>query len=165
MTLQRATQDGIVGTLAQGLDVGGLPAPIWIPAVQIVDGSGAGAVPGLPVGATPIEAQSGNVANAAAVATLAAVAGKTTYIHGFQITAAGATAGLPVVVTVAGLLGGTQSFIFTFPAGALVGATPLNINFGRPLPASAVNTPIVVTCPAGGAGNTNAAATAQGFQL
>jgi|SRR5215471_4222199 len=114
---------------------------------------------------TPITASSGNVANASAVATLAAAAGKTTYINGFILTASGATAGLPVVATVTGVITGTLSFIFTFPAGVLVGASPLSVHFSQPIPASAVNTAIVVTLPAGGSGNTNAAADAYGFQL
>jgi hypothetical protein len=33
------------------------------------------------------------------------------------------------------------------------------------LPAAALNTPIVVTLPAGGAGNTNAAVNAHGYQI
>jgi hypothetical protein len=107
---------------------------------------------------------SGNVANANAVATLAGAAGKTTYIWGFTLTAGGATAGLPVIATVAGLLGGTQSFIFDFAAGATAGSTFV-YNFPVPWPASAQNTAIVVTLPAGGAGNTNAAATAMGFTI
>src|SRR5882672_6703475 len=65
---------------------------------------------------TPITAASGNVANANAVATLAAVAGKTTYINGFVLSASGATAGAAVVATVVGVITGTLSFIFTFPA-------------------------------------------------
>lgn len=118
----------------------------------------------LPAG-TPISASSGNVANAAAVATLAAAAGKTTYITGFEATAAGATLGLPVIVTVAGLLGGTLSYTFAFVAGALLASTPLIVPYPQPLPASAANTAIVVTLPAGGAGATNATVTAHGFQL
>jgi hypothetical protein len=114
---------------------------------------------------TMISATSGNVANASAVATLAAVATKTTYISGFSVTGAGATAGLPVIVTVAGLLGGTQSFIYAAAAGVLVANTPLHIQFAEPIPASAINTTIVVTCPALGAGNTHNCVTAQGFQL
>lgn len=131
---------------------------------QLVDANG-NALGDYPPGATAVGNSSGNVANGSAVATLAAAAAKTTYITGFQITASGATAGLAVVVTVAGLLGGTQSFIFVFPAGVLVGALPLQIALPKPLPASAVNTAIVVTCPAGGSGNTNAAVSAQGYQL
>jgi hypothetical protein len=118
----------------------------------------------LPAG-TPVSASSGNVANGAAVATLAGVAGKTTYITGFEVTASGATLGLPVTVTVAGLLGGTLSYTFAFIAGALLASTPLIVQYPQPLPASAANTAIVVTLPAGGTGATNATANAHGFQL
>lgn len=113
---------------------------------------------------TPIINASGNKANAAAAATLTGTATTTVYISGFECTAAGSTTGLPVIVTVTGVLGGTLSYIFTFgAAGALVEATPLFITFNPPLPASAINTPIVVTLPAGGTGNTNAATVAHGF--
>lgn len=117
----------------------------------------------VPVG-TQQSASSGNVANANAVATLSAGAGVTTYISGFSATAAGSTAALVVTLTVAGLLGGTASYTFTFPAGATVAATPLIVTFPTALPASAVNTAIVVTLPAGGAGNTNASVHAFGFR-
>lgn len=106
---------------------------------------------------------SGNVANAAAAATLTPGSGKRMYITGFEMTAAGATAGLPVLLTVAGLLGGTRTFIFVFPAGVLVAAQPLLVKFDPPLPASAVDIAIVASCPAGGAGNTHAAMVAHGF--
>lgn len=119
----------------------------------------------LPVGSTAVTNASGNKANASAAATLAAVSGKTNYITGFACTASGATAGLPVNVTVAGVLGGTLTYTFTYPAGVLVPATPLVINFIPPIPASATNTAITVTLPASGAGGTNAAAVAQGFVL
>ena len=118
-----------------------------------------------PGGATPITAASGNVAAAAAVATLAGVAGKTTYITGFIISGTGATAGLPVSVTVAGVVTGTLTFTYAAAAGVLVANTPLNIQFSTPIPASAVNTAIVVTCPSLGSGNTNNTANAIGFQI
>lgn len=116
--------------------------------------------------ATPgtLTAASGNVANANAVATLAGAAGKTTYIIGFQCTAAGATGAAVANLTVAGVITGTMTYTFVFPAGATVAATPLNVFFASPIPASATNTAIVVTLPAGGTGNTNAACNAQGFQ-
>lgn len=107
---------------------------------------------------------SGNVAAGAAVATLPAHTSKVTYISGFTITGAGATAGLPVLVTVAGLAGGTISFVYSAAAGVLVGNNPLVVNFPDPLPGSAVNTAIVVTCPSLGAGNTHNIVTAYGFQ-
>lgn len=118
-----------------------------------------------PSGATPLSAGSGNVANASAVATLTPASGKTAYITGFQISGAGATVALPVSVTVVGLLGGTRTFTHTAVAGALLANTPLLVNFPYPIPASAVDTNIVVTCPALGAGNTNNTVNAQGFYL
>lgn len=117
----------------------------------------------MPPGATAVQASSGNVANASAIATLPAVAAKTNYLTGFQITAAGATVGLAVSVTITGLLGGTATHTFAAPAGSLVDANPLIVSFPYPLPASAANTAIVVTCPALGTGNTNATANVQGY--
>jgi hypothetical protein len=118
-----------------------------------------------PYGATALSAGSANVANASGVATLTGTATTTVHITGFQITGSGATAGLPVTVTVAGLLGGTRSYTYTFAAGATVTNQPLLVQFLMPVPASAVNTPIVVTCPASGAGGTNNTVNAQGFYL
>jgi hypothetical protein len=112
---------------------------------------------------TPLIAGSGNVANASAAATLTGGTTTTVYLAGFEVTGAGSTAGLPVTVTVAGLLGGTRSYTYSFVAGVLVANTPLIVAFDPPLPASAVNTAIVVTCPAGGAGNTNNTVVAHGF--
>jgi hypothetical protein len=112
---------------------------------------------------TPIIGKSGNVANASAAATLTGTASTTVYISGFEITGAGATAGLPVTVTVAGLLGGTIQYTYDFAVGALVGNLPLIVEYLPPLPASAVNTAIVVTCPASGTGGTNNTVVAHGF--
>ena len=113
---------------------------------------------------THVTASSGNVANASAAATLAAAAAKTTWITGFAITASGATVGSVVTATVTGAITGTLSFTFAVPTGATVGATPLVVNLANAIPASAVNTAIVVTLPALGSGNTNAAVSAWGFQ-
>jgi len=63
--------------------------------------------------AVPLIAGSGNVAAASAVATLTGTASTTVYIAGFEVTGSGATAGLPVTVTVAGLLGGTRHYTYT----------------------------------------------------
>jgi hypothetical protein len=112
---------------------------------------------------TPLIAGSGNVANASAAATLTGISTTTVYIAGFEVTGSGATAGLPVTVTVAGLLGGTRSYTYSFAAGVLVGNTPLIVTFDPPLPASAINTAIVVTCPASGSGGTNNTVVAHGF--
>lgn len=118
-----------------------------------------------PVGATAKTGASGNVANGSAAASLAAVSGKTNYIAGFQVTASGATAALVVNVTMAGVITGTQTYTFVFPAGVTTAATPLIVKFDPPVPASATNTAITVTLPASGAGGTNAAVNVQGFDL
>lgn len=118
-----------------------------------------------PTGATPITAASGNVANGSAVATLAAVSAKTTYITGFEITSSGATAGSVVSPTVTGTVTGTLTYTYAAPAGVLAMGTPLIVEFAKPIPASAVNTPIAVTLPALGLGNTNATVVAHGYQL
>lgn len=120
---------------------------------------------GYPATAVALTGGSGNVANAPAVGTLTPSATTTAYISGFEVTGSGATAALPVTVTVTGLLGGTRSYTYNFAAGALVGNLPLIVDFVPPLPASAINTPIVVTCPASGAGGTNNTVVAHGYQV
>lgn len=119
----------------------------------------------LPSGAAQVSGASGSVAAASAVATLAAATGKTTYITGFTVTAAGATAGLSVALAVAGLLGGTLTYVYTAPAGATVPGPVLSVQFANPIPASAVNTPITVTLPSLGTGNLAASVVATGYQL
>lgn len=118
-----------------------------------------------PSGATPITATSGNVANANAVATLAGVEGKTTYVTGISLTGSGASGGAVVLATLAGLVSGTQSFVYVAASGASTGNAPLNLAFDPPIPASAPNTAIVLTLPALGSGNTNAVANITGFQI
>lgn len=110
-----------------------------------------------------VNGSSGNVANASAVATLTSSATKTAHINSFQCTGAGATGASVVLVTVAGVITGTMTYVVAVPAGVTLPLTPLIVSFGGPVPASAVNTNIVVTMPALGAGNTNAACTAQGY--
>jgi len=134
------------------------PDTIGTPIFTSVVGLGA---PGSLQTAITSSASAGNASN---VATLAGVAGKTTYITGFSATASGSTAALDVTVTVAGTISGTLNYTFTFPVGALVAAQPLVVNFSQPIPASAANTAITVTLPAGGVGNTNASIAAYGFQ-
>lgn len=121
--------------------------------------------PGVPSGAVIVAGASGSVAASSAVATLAAAAGKTTYITGFTVTAAGATAGASVSLAITGLLGGTLTYVYTAPTGATVPGPVLDVQFTTPLPASAVNTAIVVTLPSLGTGNLAAAVVATGFQL
>lgn len=115
--------------------------------------------------ATPITASSGNVANASAVATLAASATKITYITGFEVTGSGATLGSAVTITVVGTITGTLSYTTAAIAGALLGNVPLIVEYPVAIPGSAINTAIVVTVPALGAGNTNSTVVAHGYQL
>lgn len=103
-------------------------------------------------------------AASAANVTLAGVAAKTTYIAGFQVTGGGATAASIITVTVTGVITGTMSYNIAVPAGATLGITPLIVTFPIPVPASAVNTAIVVNVPSFGTGNTASAVAAQGFQ-
>jgi hypothetical protein len=112
---------------------------------------------------TRITATSGNEANTVATATLAAASGKTTYITGFEITASGATSGLAVTATVSDGTW-TLNYAFVFPAGVLLQATPLVVEFPEPIPASAADTTIAVSLPASGTGGTHAAVNAHGFQ-
>lgn len=115
--------------------------------------------------AVPIRGASGNVANANAVATLTGTATTTVYMTGFTCTAGGATAAAEVDVAVTGTLGGTMTYTQGAPLGAGVPPSILSQTFNPPYPASAVNTPVVVTMPALGAGNAHAACVATGFYL
>ena len=114
---------------------------------------------------TPVIASSGNVAAATATATITSASGKTAYITGFSVTGTGATVALPVSVTVTGVLGGTLTYTYAAIAGALLSNQPLVVAFDPPLPASATNTNIVVSCPSLGVGATNNTVVAQGYRL
>lgn len=118
---------------------------------------------GYPNQTTPVQAASGNVAAGTAAAAIPAVAGKIAYCTGFEITAGGATAAALVQATLAGLAGGTRTYIYGAPAGAAVAATPLIVKFEFPLPASGPNTALTLSLPSLGAGNTNAAVAIRGF--
>ena len=135
-------------------------------AIPVFDASRQGVLPYSAVLDGPVvslAAGSGNAKDASAAATLTGTATTTVYISGFEVTGSGATTGLPVTVTVAGLLGGTRSYTYVFAAGALLPNQPLIVSFNPPLPASAVNTAIVVTCPASGTGGTNNTVVSHGF--
>jgi hypothetical protein len=116
--------------------------------------------------ATPVAASSGNVAAAVAAAAIAAGgANVMSYLSGFEVTGSGATAGLPVTVTVTGAKSGTLSYTYTAVAGVLLGNTPLVVGFNPPLEANALNTAITVSCPSLGAGNTNNTVDVHGYQI
>lgn len=113
----------------------------------------------------PFSISSGDVANAAATATLPAVAGKTAYITGFEVWAGGATAGLLTNVTITGLLGGSITFPFSAVAGITLSLAPLVVTFPMAKPASAANVAIAVGLPALGLGNAQARTVVKGFYL
>lgn len=115
------------------------------------------------LGVRPLCTGSGNQPNAPAIATLTPTATTIAYLCGLIATGSGATSAKPVVVTVDGLLGGTRSFCYGFTQPIAAVNTPLILNFDPPLSAADINTPIVVTVPAGGAGNLNSMVTAYGF--
>ena len=128
-----------------------------VQSVRIAGGAGAAGDIELAVAA--------QVAGAANNQTLAAAAGKTTYISGFFVDGLGATGASVIEVSITGLLGGTQFYEVSVPAGAgAVLVNPIRVEFARPIPASAPNTAIVVNVPSYGAGNTKASAGAHGFQ-
>lgn len=120
---------------------------------------------GYPPGATPITAASGNKAAATANVSLPASSTQFTYITGFEVTGAGATAASVITITVTGVVTGTLTYVLTIPAGVTTAVSPLIVQFPVPIPSSAVNTAIVVNVPSFGSGNTNAATVAHGFQL
>lgn len=114
---------------------------------------------------THVSEQSAVVTAAVAAATMPAVAAKTNYVTGFEITGGGATAASLIEVVLSGLLGGDTTYVIAVPAGATLGITPLLVNFIPAIPASAVNTAIAITAPSFGAGNTKAMAAIHGYVL
>jgi len=115
---------------------------------------------------TVFKADTASSANAAAAnnVTLPASATLTTFITGFEVTGAGATAASVITVTLTNTVSGTLNYQMAIPAGAAVGVTPLIVEFSVPIPATGINTAITLNVPSFGAGNTNAAATIHGFR-
>ena len=118
----------------------------------------------LPAGAIQINADSGVQSNAAATATLPASATLNTWLTGFEVSGAGATAASVITVTVTGVVNGPLHYVLVVPAGATTSIVPLVPQFTSPLQSSAINTAIVVSAPPFGAGNTSASVVAHGYQ-
>lgn len=113
-----------------------------------------------PQGATPVTA-SATGTTAATAATLSGVASKTTYICGFSMRST-ATAAVTGNATVAGTISATMNFThWTGPVASSIGVTEQY--FYPCIPASAVNTSIVVTSPAAGTAGVMSV-TAWGYQ-
>lgn len=113
---------------------------------------------GYPPGTTPLTSSTTGTTGSVA-ATLTAAAGRTAWICGFVITSGGTTSALVGVATVTGTLGGTLNFQYVDVSS---GQGLLGVAFPQCIPASAQNTNVVVTAPAGGAG-TVVAVSAWGF--
>lgn len=131
--------------------------------VVVTDGAGnlaPSSINGYPNGATPVTISAVGTTGAV-VATLPGVASKTTYISGFNITS-DATASVAGTATITGTISGTMSF--RQGAGVTPAIASTGVDFNFPIPASAVNTAIVVTSVAAGTGG-NTTVTAWGFQL
>ena len=101
---------------------------------------------------------------AAVAATLAGVAAKTTFICGFSVSPGSATTAITITIVITGITN-----TFTWAVGApvtAVGVTGSIVkeSFNPCVPASAVNTGIVVTSGALGAGGINNDVQAWGYQ-
>lgn len=118
-----------------------------------------------PGGRVDVSCSTGNVANATSTCTMPATTGKTTYVTGFDITGSGATVGAAVTCTLTNTNSGTISYTYVITAGALLVNTPLIRSFAPPLKGTAANTAPVLSCPAGGTGNTNMTLNAYGYEL
>lgn len=141
-------EDGAAGSTNtfSGAMSAGTP-PIHVPACCAVAGTPA--------------SNSGSGTTGAVVATLAAVAAKTTYICGFSVHSV-ASAAVLGTVTVAGLSATSMVFGLAVPAASAQGA--VDVTFGGCYPASAVNTAITVTTSALATG-TQVNVVAWGYQL
>ncbi len=119
---------------------------------------------GYPTGATPLTACAIGTTGALA-ATLAKEALKTVYCTGFEVTGLGATGAALLTVTLVGVLGGTLTYYVAVPAGATLQMTPLVVEFPVPIPASDVNTDIVLNVSAPGTGCPAMSAVAHGYKV
>ena len=128
---------------------------------RILISPGASGAAGYPTAATPITATA--TGGTSATATLAAVAGKTTYLCGIQATYTGATAAGAGTVVATNTITGSLNYVVPQAAIATNTQTPTIVTFLPCVPASAVNTTIPVAATLG-AGTTNTAVTLNGFQ-
>lgn len=118
-----------------------------------------------PPNAVPITANAVGTTGAVA-ATLAAASGKFTWITGFVVVLSNPTAAASVTITVSGV---TTNIVLSPNVLAAAATTlqppPIVVTLPLPVPSSAVNTAIVVTLSALGAGAPSASVSAFGYQL
>jgi hypothetical protein len=118
---------------------------------------------GTPSPAQTIQQSTASGTNASIQGIIPAAAGKWSYLTGFVVSGLGATAAGTINVSVTGILQ-TMTIVVTIPAGVALAISPLVVFLPIPLRSSAVNTAIVVTVPAFGAGNTAEYVWAGGYQ-
>lgn len=130
-------------------------------AVSLGSASAGSGSAGFPTAATPITASA--TGTTTATATLAAAAGKFTYLCGFQATYTGATGPGAGTVVASNTVTGSLNYVAAQVAIANNNQVPLIVSFTPCVPSSAVNTtiPVVATL---GAGTTNTAVAAWGYQ-
>lgn len=109
-------------------------------------GAGGG---GFPVNSIPITGNAQGTTGAV-VGTLAAAAGRFTYICGLNVSAVGSAAGAVGPITVAGIVGSSQ--VYQLAAAATPSAGFLSQTFTPCIPSSAQNTAITVTTTADATG-------------
>jgi hypothetical protein len=95
--------------------------------------------------------------------TVPALAGKTIYVTGIEVTGSGATAASNVAITLASSATTQANWTFVVPAGATLQATPLVIEFQDPIVGLAPGNTAVLTVGTFGSGNTGASVTIHGF--
>lgn len=101
---------------------------------------------------------------AAVTATLAAAAGKTTFICGFSVSPGSAASAISINVTTTGLTNNAKWAVGAPVTAAGTTGTTLTQNFNPCVPASAVNTGIVITSGALGTSGINNDVQAWGYQ-
>lgn len=111
---------------------------------------------------TPINITASTTATTGSFSSsLAAVSNKANYICGFVITSGGSSAATVVNATITGTVTGTLNYAYVFPSS---GQGVLGVAFPQCIIASAQNTAITVSVPAGGTGTT-AALSVWGYRL
>ncbi len=116
---------------------------------------------------TPVVASATGAASASN-ASIPAVASETAFLEGFDLTGCAPTTGNTIVVTVAGLAGGTQSYSVAVGGGVTLPAFGVNagiyrVRYPQAIPASAAHTAITVNVGSFGSGSTAQACTAYGY--
>jgi hypothetical protein len=165
LAVPAAAQSGTATPVIPGyLSITGCPSPNLIPCFIASTVAGAGNA-GFPPSATPVTGVfSGNASATPGTAVLSAAAGKFTYICGWTIDSAGATAATDATISVGTVVGGnTLQYTISLPVIAAGTLASKAQNYTPCLPANAVNTTITVTLPAV-AGQTAAQLNAWGYQ-